>query len=239
MTCCVAALCEQRKAIVLVADRMLGTGIAQAELRINKIRPLHRDWQVMVAGDGIGCAFDIVDKTKAALGQQAHTVIEVEDAIARFFREKRLDEAAALGNPAHELKIRFLVAGFDPHGIGHLFTVSNPGICKRHDVPGFAAIGSGSFGAYYMMLWREIHIRMTVPRALYYVFESKIFGESAPGVGYETVMYVLRPGQKRQRISKKSEKRMTRIWDRLRPRSLTSAQGHALDRLPEARRLLG
>jgi hypothetical protein len=36
MTLCVGSLCDNRKTIVLVADRMFGVGFAEAELNIRK-----------------------------------------------------------------------------------------------------------------------------------------------------------------------------------------------------------
>jgi len=235
MTCCVAALCERRRTIILVADRMLGAGIAQAELRINKIRPLHPDWKVMIAGNGVGPAFDIIDKTSRDLGSGPQTVDRVEQTMAKHFRERRIDEASALGKPDHRLQISLLTAGFDENGVGHIFTVSNPGLYARHDIPGFHAIGSGSFGAYYMLLYREIDIYMKASLALYYAFEAKIFGESAPGVGVATDMYIFRRGQKALKVGKESEKKMETIWNALRPRWPKPEHKRRLERLKEIR----
>src|SRR5438876_226946 len=133
MTCCIAALCEKRRAIVLVADRMLGAQFAQAELRISKIQRIHPDWCVMIAGNNIGPAFDILDKAGTILQGQERNVVEVQQALATFYREKRLDEANASGDPNYKLQVTLLAAGFDQLGVGHLFRVSNPGICARRN----------------------------------------------------------------------------------------------------------
>jgi 20S proteasome alpha/beta subunit len=238
MTCCVAALCDRRKSIVLVADKMVGSGFSQAELKIKKIRKLNPDWRVMIAGNDISPAFDIIDKASIELGTSEHTVGEVEDALARHFRERRADEATALRDPDHILDIQLLTAGFDKNGVGHLLTVSNPGIYKRHDIPGFHAIGSGSFGAYYMLLWREIDIYMKSSLALYYAFEAKIFGESAPGVGFETDMYILRKGQPDKKVSKASEEKMAAVWNNLKPRFPKPEHRRGFERLKEIKELL-
>jgi 20S proteasome alpha/beta subunit len=212
---------------------MLGTGIAQAELRISKVRDLTADWKVMIAGNGVGPAFDIIDKSTRELGRGPQTVDKVEEVLAKYFRERRLDEAGAQGNPNHKLDIQILAAGFDDRGVGHIFTVSNPGLYTRHDVPGFHAIGSGSFGAYYMLLYREIDIYMKASLSLYYAFESKIFGENAPGVGVETDMYIFRKGQQLIKISKRSEATMEAVWRTLRPRWPKPEQRRKLEKLKE------
>jgi hypothetical protein len=37
MTCCVAALCDQSKSIILVADKMVGMGMIEGEPDIRKV----------------------------------------------------------------------------------------------------------------------------------------------------------------------------------------------------------
>ena len=187
----------------------------------------------MIAGNGVGPAFDIIDKTTRDLGSSSHTVDEVEEVMARHYRERRLDEANALGNPNHKLELSLVTAGFDKDGVGHIFTITDPGIYARHDIPGFHAIGSGSFGAYYMLLWREIDIYMKASMILYYAFEAKIFGESAPGVGVETDMYIFRRGRKLRKVGKESEKKMEAMWNKLRPRWPRLEQKRRLDNLKE------
>jgi hypothetical protein len=56
------------------------------------------------------------------------------------------------------LPVSLLVAGFDASGKGHIFSVSDyedRGRPRRHDIPGYCAIGSGGDGAMYMMTYRE------------------------------------------------------------------------------------
>ena len=43
-----------------------------------------------------------------------------------------------------QLNIQFLVGGFDSKGVGCLFSVQEPGVCSRRDIPGYGAIGSGA-----------------------------------------------------------------------------------------------
>ena len=51
MTTCVAAICDNGDAIILVADKMIGTGYIESELDITKIRSIHKDWWMLFAGD--------------------------------------------------------------------------------------------------------------------------------------------------------------------------------------------
>src|SRR2546426_7190269 len=54
----------------------------------------------------------------------------------------------------YSLGVILLVAGFDARGKGHIFSVGdedNRGSPRRHDIPGYHSIGSGGFGARYMM----------------------------------------------------------------------------------------
>src|SRR2546425_11768440 len=61
MTVCVGAICENGKALVLAADKMIGMGFVEGEPDISKLRKLHKDWWVLFAGDDITPVFDIID----------------------------------------------------------------------------------------------------------------------------------------------------------------------------------
>ncbi len=47
MTCCVAALCDDRMAIVMAADKMVGMAGMESEPDISKIFRLHKNWFVL------------------------------------------------------------------------------------------------------------------------------------------------------------------------------------------------
>src|SRR6266849_8522219 len=73
MTLCVGALCDNRKTIVLVAERMFGVGFAEAELNIRKATSLHKDWMVMLAGNDVSPGSDIIDDIRDSLNpHRAH-----------------------------------------------------------------------------------------------------------------------------------------------------------------------
>lgn len=97
MTTCVAAVCDDGNAIVLVADKMIGVGYIESELEITKMRPLHREWWMLFAGDDISPVFDIVDYAKSRIDQtKPATIAEVQEAVKAAFAQKRMDNAEAL-----------------------------------------------------------------------------------------------------------------------------------------------
>src|SRR5260370_36351787 len=97
MTTCVATVCDDGKAIVFVADKMVGVGFIQSELEITKMRPIHKDWWIMFAGDDVSPVFDIVDKATNKIKQDARAAIEdVQEAVTLAFQEKRQEAAVAL-----------------------------------------------------------------------------------------------------------------------------------------------
>jgi 20S proteasome alpha/beta subunit len=96
----------------------------------------------------------------------------------------------------YELSVQILVAGFDRKLVpwGRIFTIdpSDRGIPRRHDLPGFAAIGSGAIAAEYMMHFKDVTQKLPIRAAVYYALEAKYFGERATGVGPQTDLIVLR-----------------------------------------------
>ncbi|MBI4339255.1 MAG: hypothetical protein HY680_04815 [Chloroflexi bacterium] len=121
----------------------------------------------------------------------------------------------------YNLGVSLLICGFDKHGTGHIFTVNNPGIEERRDIPGFHAIGSGFYGAQYMMYYRELSFMTPSCEWLYYIYEAKGFGEQAGAVGEETELLVAQAGEPAQRIDKDGfHKTLDRIWTTHQPRFL-------------------
>jgi hypothetical protein len=97
MTCCVAALCDKGKSIVLVADKMIGSGMIEGEPEITKILTFHRHWRVMLAGDDISPAFPIIDSVKQKLSRKrALAVRQVMDAFKASYRREREDIAESM-----------------------------------------------------------------------------------------------------------------------------------------------
>ena len=166
--------------------------------------------------------------------------------IERFTREG----AAALPNflelqsklQDYELSIQMLVAGFD-RKLGppaKIFTIdsSDKGIPRRHDIPGFAAIGSGAIAAEYMMHFKDVSPKLPVRAAVYYTLEAKYFGEFATGVGPRTDLVVLQFDGNMIRVieindDRTTEKKLIPMCERLEPKHPTPEDIDILNSLPE------
>jgi len=99
MTTCVAAITDEGKALILVADKMIGVGWVESELEITKMRELHKDWWVLFAGEDITPVFDIVDYAKERLKakvSESVSIGEVQEAIKTAFAQKRIENATTL-----------------------------------------------------------------------------------------------------------------------------------------------
>jgi hypothetical protein len=97
MTTCVAVLCCEGKAIVLAADKMIGFGYVESEPDISKIRKIHKNWRVLIAGNGVAPAFTILDLARSRLaGVPAPKLDVVIEAMESAYQEKRIHDAEAL-----------------------------------------------------------------------------------------------------------------------------------------------
>jgi hypothetical protein len=146
----------------------------------------------------------------------------------------------------HELSVEILVAGFDRNlnPTGKIFTMSSSdrGVPRRHDIPGFAAIGSGSIAAAYMMHFKDVSPILPTRAAVYYTLEAKYFGEYASGVGPRTDMLVLHFDGNLVRIveindEKTIEKKLIPMCERLEPCHPTPEDIDILNALPELKGL--
>jgi hypothetical protein len=134
--------------------------LARAELPMPKPAPLEHVMEVM---------------------QRNYELIRIRRAEAEFLKPigwtiKRFNEEGCTLLPnfqelqsklqEYELAVEILVAGFDPTLLppAKIFTMtsSSRGIPARHDLPGFATIGSGGIAAAYMMYFRDVRLLESV-----------------------------------------------------------------------------
>jgi len=252
MTLCIGALCEDRKTIILAADKMVGQGFIEAELEIEKILRIHPDWWLLFAGT-VPHVFDIFDGVRRRLDENMHySVDEVITVLEECYRRKRMERAEAtyltprgwilsefqgggrerLGDllfqtldasiANYRLDLELLVAGFDKDGLAHLVSVENPGISSRHDIPGYHAIGNGMFGALYFMFYRSMSVKMNASEGLYHTFEAQVFGYQAGSIGEETDFVVARFEQEPIRLQESALPILMRLWNRFAPRPTKS-----------------
>ena len=249
MTLCIAALADDRRTILIAADKMVSTSFIQSQLPISKIFKVHSNWYAMVAANALPGAFPIIDDIRERL--QAQTNYSVNDmtviasqcyqkerlthAEGQFLSPRGLDINTFLNNGKDilpeltlqeinrslgefNLGVSLLICGFDVDGTGQLFTVRNPGIAERHDIPGFAAIGSGYYGAFYMMLYRELGPSTPASDWLYYIWEAKGFGEQAGGVGEQTDLFIAKRNNGLMRVDKLGyHDTLDLLWAKYRP----------------------
>jgi len=126
--------------------------------------------------------------------------------------------------------IELLVSGFDHLEVPHLFTIGWDGIERVHDDLGFYAIGSGQRNALTMLFYRKVNKFTPLNDALYFAFEAKAAGESAPGVGTETDMRVQIPNHFRgERLSDNEIAALRLIYNTLKPRDLDVNQRQSIN----------
>ena len=87
-----------------------------------------------------------------------------------------------------------LFCGFDNKRAPHLFVISGNGKIQYCDTPGFAAIGSGGWAAHVALASYPYTIYLDREEAAYCLLAAKFAAESAQGVGRDTVLHVLTPG---------------------------------------------
>lgn len=142
----------------------------------------------------------------------------------------------------YELPVEVLVAGFDRtlSPPGKIFTMSSimRGIPVRHDIPGFATIGSGAVGAEYMLFYRDVSPKLPMRAAVYYALEAKYFGEFASGVGERTDLFAIRfdgalTYTAQIRDAQTIEKKLIPICHRLMPQDPENRDIDVLNSIPE------
>jgi len=114
--------------------------------------------------------------------------------------------------------VSLLVAGFDRDAIAHVFTIASDGEPNFSDLEGFGAVGSGTYGALYWLVYREWSQRFSLRRALLYASEAKFFGEQASGVGELTDFYIARHGNPLQQLSDSQIGAVERLRRKVAPR---------------------
>jgi 20S proteasome alpha/beta subunit len=98
MTCCVAAICDKKKTIVLISDKMIGTQMIESEPEITKVISIHTNWRVMFAGNDIAQVFPITNAARLALSRirRAPTLKQVCNAVYESYVQEREQQAEAI-----------------------------------------------------------------------------------------------------------------------------------------------
>jgi 20S proteasome alpha/beta subunit len=96
MTTCVAVLCDDATKIVLAADKRFSMGYVESDPETSKILAFHKRWHVMIAGNDIPPALDIIDAASESLAKDAvPSLRKVMEAFGKAWQEKRVHDSEA------------------------------------------------------------------------------------------------------------------------------------------------
>ena len=89
-----------------------------------------------------------------------------------------------------------------------------------------------------MLFYRKAAASMKMSKAIYCVYEAKTSGESAPGVGEETDMWIMTAGRRDEATDYKyigdpSRATMKHLWNKVRPKELKTNDLIGLSKLSE------
>ena len=86
-----------------------------------------------------------------------------------------------------------IITGIDSTG-AHIFRIHDPGIATCLDTAFFAAIGIGEPHASSQFMLAKFEKRWPVEKTMFLTYSAKTLAEAAAGVGKQTDMVVIRPG---------------------------------------------
>jgi 20S proteasome alpha/beta subunit len=159
VTCCVAALAEESRVLMLMSDRMIGTDAIAGEPDIRKAIQIHQDWWVQFAGT-VPIAVDVVARIKAKMVGDTLSANETAVIVRSVMMDRWAEDSEASvliphgwtnatfrsnsnGNLPdeqirdldqqrswHEMGLSLLVSGFDKDGVGHIFSIAGSGGSK-------------------------------------------------------------------------------------------------------------
>jgi hypothetical protein len=221
MTLCAAAITGDY--IVTISDTMVSGSTISADGCTLKMEPFARDWLAMISGDDITQALPIIQRASKYMHHRANTVATARVAFKKAYQqhlvEMKTDAVlsgyglnmdtfqksgkrrftdkifASLCENMDAVKVgcEFLVFGFDGAGRAHIFTVSDPGIDRTFDKPGFCCIGSGMYAADAMLYYFQQATDKSLSETVFALCASKFMAERS-GIGRDTYLYVMQFG---------------------------------------------
>lgn len=220
MTICIAAICEDKYAIV-TTDRMITVGrpSIEFETRRSKLEHLTDRCVAAIAGDaltptdlfrkirgelaesGTESVPQIVETTKRCYQQLRDQKINEEVlapaglTIQRFYEGQQMMQPQVVGAlfqemTTYKLGVLLLVAGVDASG-PHIFRVDNPGTSAPFNAIGYNAIGSGEDHALTTFIAHNYESDISLEEGLFIVFKAKKSAEKASGVGEMTSIRII------------------------------------------------
>ena len=220
MTICIAELCEEKKKIVVAADRMVTVGtFIEFEHDVIKFVELSNNCVIMTAGSAT-IQNDIIECAKVEIDQSSKPIFNqiVEKVKGEYmnFRRNRAEELHLKPKGLNfttfyqnqsvlqpelvyrivdlidktNLGVEFITCGFDDKG-GHIQYITDPGISESFDSVGFCAIGTGNVNAVSVFTAYNYAPSFSLSKSLYLVYSAKKEAERSPGVGNETDIAII------------------------------------------------
>ena len=220
MTQLIGVLCEDRKKVVLISDRMVttvnGSLAFEHEVKCAIIAPnalvltagtihepeLIEDTQAGITGkDLIRTTADSLSKNYRLIRKKRieHEILEKVgiSSFNEFYRQQGvLHENTILELSRkiekYDLGVHLLLGGVDEKA--HLYMIGEPGTYRSYDELGFCCIGSGDRHADPVFAFYGFSPALSMEQTLKIGFEAKKRAEMAGGVGKETDAWIVEKG---------------------------------------------
>lgn len=155
----------------------------------------------------------------------------LQDFYGRLIGALPTDLAVTIDNQiaTYDYGLTIIIAGVDTDQ-AHIYGLRHPGMVDCYDSIGYHAIGIGSIHAISSLIANGYLPTTGVKMAIYLVYEAKRNAESAPGVGKDTDMAILRESEC-QNITPEQISALEQIYDSRRMRQ-TDEFRKAVDELP-------
>ncbi len=221
MTVCIAALCDRGQSVIVVADRMITSGLMiEFEHESPKIEKLCKQCFASTSGDALAHTelFDTVHQEIDELRQPS--VEQVAECIKHAYQEVRqrrilerilrprgisslqmyYEIIGRLPGPLLE-HIEFQISSYDykidillagrSYHKARIYQITDPGTSSCYDAIHFHAIGSGFNLAVASLIGSGFHCGIKLPEALMLLLDARQAAKNAPGVGDATDLAII------------------------------------------------
>jgi hypothetical protein len=219
MTQLIAVLCDDKKRIILISDRMVSTSDESLAFE-HESKCAFLSTNAMILTAGTIHEPEIIEDTKCDIKGRM-PIRKIAENLTRNYRKIRrqrieqtilervgicsYDEFHEKQKILHDVVVQdisddikkytlgvyFILAGVDQDGRGHLYRIANPGTYDSFDELGFCCIGNGDRHAEPVFAFYGFSPKLSLEKALSIGFEAKKRSEMAGGVGKETDIWII------------------------------------------------
>jgi hypothetical protein len=217
MTQLIAVLCEDKKKIIMVSDRMVTTGDGTLAFEHESKHAFLTPFSMVLTAGTIHEP-ELIEDTRIKT-EGVSKIRQIADILAenyRKIRKKRVEneileemgidsfkefyESHKNYHPGfvqdmtekiqkYDLSVCFILGGVDQ--VGHLYRIEDPGTYRSYDALGFCCVGIGNRHADPVFAFYGFSPSISVENALQIAFEAKKRAEMAGGVGRETDAWLI------------------------------------------------